>query len=241
MQSTVKLNQGFGVIGELAFDGPNRTITAAIDSADPANNIVGRAFSYVDSADDGVVEAGGTGVFAGILGFPKTYASRGTDAGGTLAPTLTLANGEQGEFIRMGEVIVSLSAAASNVGDPVVFDTDSGDLDSIAGTASFTGVIAVTTGILTASALAAGGYLAPGAVLSGTGVPAGTIITAQLSGTAGQAGTYQTNIVTAVASTAMTAPNSALAAGATFALVPNAKVGRLSNDAAGLSVITLTN
>jgi len=240
MQSTVKLNQGFGVIGELAFDGPNRTITATLDSADAADNVVGRAFFYVDSADDSIVQAGGESVFAGILGLPKTYASRGTDAGGTLAATLTLANGEQGEFVRMGEMIVTLPAAA-NVGDPVTYNTDNGALGAIAATAEFTGVIAVTTGVLTVSALAAGGYLAPGAVLSGTGVPGGTIITAQLTGTAGLAGTYQTNIVTAVASTAMTAPNSALAAGAGHEFVPNCAVGRLSNDASGLAVITLTN
>lgn len=67
--------------------------------------------------------------------------------------------------------------------------------------ASFTGVIAVTTGILTASSVT--GTIAPGQNLTGTGVPAGTTITSQLSGTTGGAGTYQTSITTAVASTAM--------------------------------------
>lgn len=239
MQSTVKLNQGFGVIGELAFDGPNRTITAALDSVDAADNVVGRAFTYTSPAEDNIVEAGGTGVFAGILGLPKTYASRGTDAGGTLAPTLTLANGEQGEFVRMGEMIVSLPV--SNVGDPVTYNTTTGLLGSVDAFATFTGVIAVATGILDVSSLAAGGYLAAGAALSGTGVPVGTVITEQLTGTAGSNGTYQTNITVAVASTAMTATNNALASGAGYALVPNAKVGRLSNDASGLAVITLTN
>jgi hypothetical protein len=68
--------------------------------------------------------------------------------------------------------------------------------------ASFTGVIAVTTGILTASVVT--GPIEVGALLAGSGVPAGTIVTEQLSGTPGGAGTYQTNITTAVASTAMT-------------------------------------
>jgi hypothetical protein len=72
--------------------------------------------------------------------------------------------------------------------------------------ATFTGVIAVTTGILTSSAVT--GTIQVGDVLSGTGVPAGTRILAQISGTPGGAGTYQTSIVTAVASTAMTARDS---------------------------------
>jgi len=73
-------------------------------------------------------------------------------------------------------------------------------------TASFTGVIAVTTGILTASAVT--GTISAGDIISGTGVPSGTVVVAQLSGTPGGAGTYSTNITTAVASTAMTTDGS---------------------------------
>lgn len=69
--------------------------------------------------------------------------------------------------------------------------------------ATFTGVIAVTTGVLTASAVT--GTLKAGDVLSGSGVPEGTRIVAQISGTAGGAGTYSTSIIVAVASVAMTA------------------------------------
>lgn len=74
---------------------------------------------------------------------------------------------------------------------------------------AFTGVIAVTTGILTASSVTAG-VLASGQLLTGGTTPAGTTITAQLTGTAGGAGTYQTSIVTAVASTPMTAGPAAI-------------------------------
>jgi hypothetical protein len=68
---------------------------------------------------------------------------------------------------------------------------------------SATGVIAVTTGILTISGSVTG-TVKVGDVLSGTGVPAGTAITAQLSGTPGGDGTYQTTITTAVGSTTIT-------------------------------------
>lgn len=246
-QSTLNEDQGFGVIGEFAFDGPRRVQPITIDSEDEAaSNVVGRAFFFATPSDPaGPAVAGspnGETVFAGILGMPKEYASRGTAAGGTLAATLTLANDEIGQFVQMGEIVVALPAAAA-IGDLVTYDTADGTLGSVAARASFTGVIAVTTGILTVSALAAGGYLAAGASLAGTGVPVGTIITEQLTGTAGSNGTYQTNITTAVASTAMTASNNALASGAGYALVPNATVSRYVPDAVGaqLAVIRLTN
>lgn len=236
-QSTVNFNQALGVIGELAFEGPTRSAPFTLDSGDAADNVVGRAFSI---KEEGFAEAGGAGPFAGILANPKAYALNGTAAGGSLAPSLTLRNGEVGEFVTMAEMFVALAAAAA-IGDLVTYDTSDGVLGSIAPVASFTGVIAVTTGVLTVSALAAGGYIAVGSPLSGTGVPGGTVITAQLTGTAGGEGTYQTNIITAVASTAMTVPNSPLAAGAGNALVPNAVVDRFTVTAPGLAVIKLTN
>jgi hypothetical protein len=72
---------------------------------------------------------------------------------------------------------------------------------AIATTCTFTGAIAVTTGILTLSATGTG-TLALGMSITGTGVPSGTYVKALLSGTLGAAGsTYSTNITTAVAST----------------------------------------
>jgi hypothetical protein len=66
-----------------------------------------------------------------------------------------------------------------------------------AATASVTGSIAGN--VLTVSAVASG-VLVPGAILSGTGVTAGTAITSQLSGTAGGVGTYAVSIAQVVAS-----------------------------------------
>jgi len=74
----------------------------------------------------------------------------------------------------------------------------------IAQTCTFTGAIAVTTGILTLSATGTGTF-ALGQSLAGTGVPSGTYVKALLTGTLGAAAsTYSTNITTTVASTTLT-------------------------------------
>jgi hypothetical protein len=57
------------------------------------------------------------------------------------------------------------------------------------------------TGVLTVTATS--GVLAVGQVVTGTGVPAGTFITAQLSGSAGSTGTYQLNRGVTLGSRAM--------------------------------------
>lgn len=244
VQTAVGFFQGSGVVGELHLDSPHRANPGLLDSTDPANNVIGRVFTVKTDGGNAqcpIVQAGGDpGDFYGILFNPKVYANSGTAVGGSLAANLTLRNDELGEFLEMGNVFVTLPGVAA-INDLVTYNTTTGILGSVAQEAAFTGVIAVTTGVLTVSALAAGGYIEPGVELSGTGIPAGTIITGQLSGTTGSNGTYQTNIITAVASTAMTAPNSALAAGAGNAFVPNTKVSNYYTSGAGLAVITLTN
>lgn len=71
-------------------------------------------------------------------------------------------------------------------------------------TSTFTGSIAVTTGIMTITALGSGTF-SLGMSLSGTGIVAGTIPSALLTGVLGAIGsTYQTNQYTAVASTIIT-------------------------------------
>ena len=58
------------------------------------------------------MQAGGTGVFAGILANPKVYSNLGTVAGGTLAASLTLPNGVIAEFVEeTAGLIVQLPAA----------------------------------------------------------------------------------------------------------------------------------
>jgi hypothetical protein len=67
--------------------------------------------------------------------------------------------------------------------------------------------IAVTTGVLTVGGTVTGVWQV-GLILTGTGVPLNTVITSAISGTGG-AGTYQTNITTAVASTAISGTQTA--------------------------------
>lgn len=128
-QSQVNLAMGLGVIGELFSDGPTRAAPFILDSADAAYNVVGRAFTV---KSEGVAQAGGAGTLplAGILIHPKAYALQGA-AAGALAPTLTLANDVVGEFLTMGEIIVTLPGAAA-IGDYVVYNTTTGVLATTA-------------------------------------------------------------------------------------------------------------
>ncbi|MHC5308171.1 structural cement protein Gp24 [Bartonella sp. LJL80] len=125
-QNQVEKNLAFGLVGELAFDGPTVAQSAILKSANAANNIVGRAFSVLSGAaateGGGLnVQAGGNGVFAGILSMPKSY------AGADLTPTLTLDNGQAVELVLSGEVIVATDAA-TKVGDIAFYDIASGAL-----------------------------------------------------------------------------------------------------------------
>lgn len=116
-----------GIPGEIAFDGPTRALAAILDSGDAANNVFSRAFTYADNTVE-TVQAGGTGVFAGLLIHPKAYA---IDAA-------TMANGAQAELLFMGEVYAEVEGAADAViGDPVYYVTETGALtmDAEGGTA----------------------------------------------------------------------------------------------------------
>jgi hypothetical protein len=127
LQSTVALNQGFGVVGEIQFEGPTRAQPGVtkVGTATAADIVVGRAFT-IDAAD-GLFQPGGTGVFGGILANPKGLASVGTQAGGPLAPTLTVPAGTVGEFLTMGEILVALPAAAA-IGALIYFTNATGVL-----------------------------------------------------------------------------------------------------------------
>lgn len=127
-QSTIATTQGFGVAGELFNNGPVRAASYILNSGAVPNKI-GYAFSIVS---EGMAACGGTGVFAGILVNPKSYASYGTTSG-TLAPTLTVPEDSQGELLTMGEVVVYLDTAAA-IGDGVFYTNATGALS--AGTAS---------------------------------------------------------------------------------------------------------
>lgn len=108
-----------GIPGEYAFHGPNRALSAVLDSTMDSINVFGRAFTYFNN-DTETVRAGGVegGTFAGIMVNPKAYA---LDFNYAL-------NGTVGEFCFMGEVYVELSTTGGVIGDPIWFDNMTGAL-----------------------------------------------------------------------------------------------------------------
>ena len=118
-----------GIPGEIAFDAPYTGITAIVDTTTEANNVFGRAFTYKTESVESV-QAGGTGLFAGLMVNPKAHAIN------TLAATTdSVSNGRVSEFCVEGEVYVLLSAGtAVTIGDPVFFVNADGTLG--AGTAA---------------------------------------------------------------------------------------------------------
>ena len=222
-QQTVNVQLGFGIPGSLYDDGPIRCAPYELVSASAAYNVIGATAFTVTSGDSGnnsgsaIAAAGGTGTFAGILMNSKLYATSGTSAG-ALNPTMTLPNYTVAELLTMGDIIVALPGPAS-IGDIIGYDTTTGRLSSYPATTAFTGAMTGTTGVLTVSAVASG-QIQVGQLISGTGIPPGTYITANGSGN-GYTGTYSTNYtsVTAIGAEAMTAPSLPPAAASVTGLI----------------------
>ena len=135
-QSTVNVNLGFGIPGELIVDGPQRVDSLTLDSN---GGTIGLAFTKSNTTN--VASQGGTvgtGVlFAGILVNPKAYASYGAVGGAPLDPTLFLSANSQGEFMTMGTIAVTI-VGACNIGDLVQYNTTTGVLSTVAPGASAT-------------------------------------------------------------------------------------------------------
>ncbi len=128
-QSTVAIELGFGVPGELFTDAPYIVQPYYINSAEASYNIIGATACTIAAQGECQAGAGGDYGYAGILVDPKDIALFG--AGGIpLNPTLTVPNYTQVECLTMGTIIVTLPAAA-NIGDYVVFDNTTGALSTI--------------------------------------------------------------------------------------------------------------
>jgi hypothetical protein len=160
-QTTVIGDIRSGVIGEIAFNGPTRAVSAMLDSgAGAANNVVGRAFCYASTENNTVKAGGDAGIFAGILIQPKSHALRGTAVGGTLADSLTVPDGVAVELLQMGEVFVSLATDGATIGSLVKYDDTTGVLDHGAASTGETQVPNATVVRVEPSPTAAGAYLA---------------------------------------------------------------------------------
>jgi len=124
-QSTVSIQQGFGVPGEIFQDVPWIVLDWTLNSSGTPNIVGATAYTITSQ---GFAEAGSGGAlgFAGILGSPKSYALFGS-GGAPLAATLTLPDQTQGELVTQGMMIVTLPAAAA-IGDYVIYDDTTGAL-----------------------------------------------------------------------------------------------------------------
>lgn len=216
-QTTVRKVLAAGIPGELYSQGPVRAAPFTLVST-PNENKIGNAFTV---SAEGVATVGGSGAFAGILGFPKSYAMRGT-AGDSLAATLVLPDNAEGELVTMGEMYATINSAAA-IGDKVVYDTTTGALSAVARQVQFTAAIApqadlaVFTGtiddgtppgagaVLTVTDVASG-TIEVGQLITGTGIIPGTRISALGTGTGGT-GTYTVSIAQEVGSITITAPD----------------------------------
>jgi len=123
-QQTVRFDFGFGVPGEVSFDGPTRAKPGILKSADPKNNVFGRVFTL---NDDGTVTAGGEGEFWGVLGDPKehTFTGRvGDDGSNTFLP-----NGVSAVFYDMA-IINMVTSEPASVGFNLWYDTTTGETNA---------------------------------------------------------------------------------------------------------------
>lgn len=228
-QQTVSLAQGFGVAGSVQYDGPIRSAPWTLVSTPQLNVIGATAYTVVS---DGIAMAGGVGVFAGILGAPKSYTA-GLIHGG---PTLTLPDEAIGELFTMSQMLVTLVGAA-NIGDPVTYNTTTGALSavpaSVAATASFaTNVMTVTGSVASPIGIGSG--------VSFAGVPPGTFVTSLGTGTGG-AGTYNLSTTPGTVASATGKITAGAFAGASATFVPNASVILHPSSAGGLAIIELNN
>jgi len=147
-QSTVNVNLGFGIPGELIVDGPQRVDSLTLDSI---GGTIGLAFTksnITNIASQGGAVVAGSSLFAGILVNPKVYASYGSVGGNPLDPTLFLGPNSQGEFLTMGTIVVTLVGAA-NIGDLVQYEIATGILSAIEpGTSPATGFALVPNAVV---------------------------------------------------------------------------------------------
>ena len=131
--STVVSGIRSGVVGEISFDAPYTGVSAVVNTTDAANNVFGRAFTYADESIE-TIQAGGAGLFAGILVNPKAFAVTTVDGTSDTVP-----NGTPVEVMREGECYVLLTAGtAVTIGDGVFFVNATGALGAGAAAAGQT-------------------------------------------------------------------------------------------------------
>lgn len=126
LQTFVPPALGLGLPGQKYDSGPHRATSYVLASTAPADgqakNIVGNVFTL---AGEGKAAMGGTGRVLGLLGTPHVYAAPALEAG------LALPNGQAGEIISFGPVLVVTENEAAP-GDAAVYNTATGAISALA-------------------------------------------------------------------------------------------------------------
>lgn len=242
-QASVAANMAGGVVGELA-KGNNATWKARpgiIDSvgSSPLNE-VGRVFTQVLGADDHCIVGGVIGAgtpFFGVLSNPKEYALRGTVAGGTLAPSLSLPQYAIGDFVYDTSGLFVPFQAAGNVGDPCDYDTTTGLIYPRTGLGNTgAGTVAITSNVATVAGVTGNIGIGVGTVFNTTNGPA-TVLSLG-TGTGGN-GTYNLSVIANQGATANTTFTTAPASGR--ANIPGAVVAFKNIPSAGVGIMAMNN
>jgi hypothetical protein len=137
--ASVTADLAFGIVGELAFDGPCRSQPARINHGVAADIVIGRWFTLAADGSARPGNGGAANAIGGVFMFPKNQASIGTSAGGALAPTLTVPTGTIAEFCYMGAVVVAVSNAVA-LGNAAWFDNVTGAIGAGAPSAGQTAI-----------------------------------------------------------------------------------------------------
>lgn len=137
--ATVRTDIASGFPGDLALDGPTYASPVVISDGGGSVDdlVIGRVFSIDNSTFDPQVAVPGrpssSYVTPGILVSRGQQASYGTAAGGPLASTLVLPPNTVAEVLHgcAGVFVTVLNPALVRPGNLVIFDTDTGEIDTI--------------------------------------------------------------------------------------------------------------
>lgn len=169
-QSVVRRYQAAGIVGEIAYHGPQRVTPGELSEDNLENAYIARFFTK--SAIDGKYTAGGTidndeTLFGGIAITPKELVSFGNTDQGPLGATLQIGGNQVIEFMEMGWVWLSASGSEDvRQGMKLIYDTTTGEIDIIAGNATAgTQAEGETGGESTAPTLPEGKAFVPNAVV----------------------------------------------------------------------------
>lgn len=233
-QSTVYIDQAFGVPGDLIFDGPQRATSAIVNSSSVANTI-GNFFTQ--NASTGVYSVGGV-IGNGASSFTGSISGTTLTVTAVASGTIQVGQTISGSGVTADTKITAYVTGAGGTGTYTVDTSQTASSTTITGasgpTITFGGILA-NSKIYASYGTSAGGPLAPTMALAdnaqGEFLQMGSVCVAlATAGKIGDALYYNVN----------TGEISATS-GNTKAALPNGVVSRYPTTAAGLVVAKLTN